>query len=145
MKTVIAAAAVALIGLGALSSANAKHSGAQNQISDDTIQEFIQTYDPDRDGTVSPEEMNKAAEARFGILDADHDGTVDQKEIAPVGISDQDFTKFDGDDKDKKLQENEYMAMVEQRFEAANPSQKEELGEDDLKSEAGQDLMRLVQ
>lgn len=143
MRTAVAAAAIAVIGLGAMELAHAQ-SGARNQISDETIEKFIQTYDTDRDGTVSLEEIDKAAEARFRIVDADHDGTVDQKEIAPVGLSDQDFTTFDGDDKDKKIQKSEYMAMVKQRFAAANPNKNKELGKDELSSTAGQDLMRLV-
>src|SRR6266516_3361162 len=46
-----------------------------------TVDAFLRQWDADRDGTLSLDEVKKAATARFNALDRDHDGTLDRREL----------------------------------------------------------------
>jgi Ca2+-binding EF-hand superfamily protein len=84
-----------------------------------SVDAFIQQWDPDKDGTLSLDEVKKAAEAKFDALDKDKDGTLDAKELRGL-VSKSEMAKLDPD-KDGTLD-------------------KKELG-----SRAGKALMRLLQ
>jgi Ca2+-binding EF-hand superfamily protein len=104
---------------------------------------FIQKWDPDHDGTLSLDEVKKAADARFEALDPDHDGTLDKKELRGV-LSAQDVVKADPD-KDGTLDKAEYEAIAANRFQAADPDHDGTLDKKELGSPAGKALMRLLQ
>jgi Ca2+-binding EF-hand superfamily protein len=116
---------------------------AQGKAASNGIDAFIQKWDPDKDGTLTLDEVKKAADARFDALDKDHDGTLDRKELRGL-VSKQDFAKLDPD-KDGTLDKNEYQALVAQRFEAADPDREGTLDKKELSSRAGKALLRLLQ
>ena len=51
------------------------------------VDTFLRQWDADRDGTLSLDEVKKAATARFNALDRDHAGTLDRRELGPLGQS----------------------------------------------------------
>jgi len=106
-----------------------------------TAERFIRTWDADRDGTLSLEEVKKAASARFDALDRDHDGTLDKKELgatmSPNELRQADLAK------NGALDKNEYMGLVEKRFQAADVNRDGKLDKKELNSRAGRTLLRL--
>ena len=48
------------------------------------VDAFMQQWDTDHDGTLSVDEVKKAADARFDALDGDHDKTLDRKELRGI-------------------------------------------------------------
>jgi hypothetical protein len=81
----------------------------------------IRMLDTDNDGTVDLAEAKKAASALFERLDPDRDGTLDKRELAGR-LSAKELAAADPDH-DGTLTKDEYLAVVEQRFNAANPRQ----------------------
>jgi len=116
---------------------------AQTKASAGSVEAFIQKWDTDNDGTLTLDEVKKAADARFDALDQDHDGTLDQKEVRRV-LSAKDLTKADPD-KDKTLDKSEYQAIAAQRFQAADPDKDGTLDKKELSRPAGKALLRLLQ
>jgi Ca2+-binding EF-hand superfamily protein len=131
---IAAAFATVALGLSAPSQARDQKSNAAD---------FVKKWDPDKDGTLDLAEVKKAATARFKQLDPDKDGTLDQKEAAKAGIGKADFAKADPDN-DGTIDLNEYLALVEQRFNAANPDNDGTIDEAELKTPAGQALLRML-
>ena len=113
-------------------------------VSSQALDSFIQQYGSS-DGTLSLQQADKAAESHFKALDTNHDGTVDQQEIVPAGVSTAEFTAADVPDKDKKIQKEEYMTIVKKKFAAADSSGNNKLTKSELNSEAGQKLIKLLQ
>jgi Ca2+-binding EF-hand superfamily protein len=105
------------------------------------VDAFIRQWDADHDGTLSLEEVKKAASARFDALDRDHDGTLDRRELgatmSPRELREADLAK------DRKLDKNEYLTMVEKRFQAADQNRDGKLDKKELNSPAGKSLLRL--
>jgi hypothetical protein len=125
-------AAIALIGLFPLvGSTQAKRLSV--------VDTFIQKWDVDHDGTLSLDEVKKAASARFD--DRDHDGTLDRRELGATVTAWQ-FRRADTD-KDGTLDKNEYLAMVEQLFRAVDKDHDGTLDRKELNSSAGRVLLRL--
>lgn len=135
--------AAALIGACALSAARAEQVSSRQPVPAQTVDAFVQQYDADHDGKLSLEAVIKAATAHFATLDVDHDGTVDPKEIVPAGVSDAEFGAIDRSN-DKLLQREEYMSLVKQKFGTANGNLDNSLSKEELNSQAGQVLMRLL-
>src|ERR1700745_1087155 len=79
----------------------------------------IRMLETDNDGTVDLAEAKKAASTLFDKLEGDHDGTLDKRELAGR-LSPKDLAAADPDH-DGTLTKDEYLAVVEQRFNAANP------------------------
>lgn len=102
----------------------------------------IRMFDTDSDGTLDLAEVKKAASALFAKLDRDHDGTLDKRELAGR-LSAKELAAADPDH-DGTLTAEEYLAVVEQRFNAANPDKDGTLDIRELKSPAGQALLRLL-
>ncbi len=102
----------------------------------------VQLLDTDNDGTVDLAEAKKAASALFDKLDRDHDGTLDKRELAGR-LSAKELAAADPDH-DGTLTKDEYLAIVEQRFNAANADSDSTLDAKELTTKAGQNLMRLL-
>jgi Ca2+-binding EF-hand superfamily protein len=99
-------------------------------------------FDTDNDGTVDLAEARKAASALFDRLERDHDGTLDQRELAGR-LTPKELAAADPDH-DGTLTKDEYLAVVEQRFAAADPDRDGTLDAKELETKAGQALLRLL-
>jgi Ca2+-binding EF-hand superfamily protein len=122
--------------LAALSASLAASTGAL------ALHAVIQALDTDRDSTLDLAEVRKAASDMFDRLERDHDGTIERKEIGPR-ISKRDFASADVN-QDGLLAKDEYVALAEKLFRAADVDNHGELGERELQSPAGRALARLL-
>ena len=102
----------------------------------------IKMFDTDADGTLDLDEVKKAAAALFARLDRDHDGTLDQRELAGR-LSPRELAAADPDH-DGTLSLDEYLAIVQQRFNAANRDSDGTLDAKELDTPAGRALLRLL-
>jgi Ca2+-binding EF-hand superfamily protein len=102
----------------------------------------IRMLDTDNDGTVDLAEAKKAAAALFAKLDRDHDGTLDKRELRGR-LSEREFEAADPDH-DGTLTMEEYLGLVEQRFNAANLDKDGTLDAKELNTRAGRELLRLL-
>jgi EF hand domain-containing protein len=132
VTTAFAVAALAPLG----ATAQTKPAGAK-------VDAFMQQWDTDHDGTLSADEVKKAADARFDALDGDHDNTLDRKELRGI-VAGKDLTKADGD-KDGTLDKAEYEAVAAERFKAADPDNDGTIDKKELNSRAGRTLLRMLQ
>src|SRR5215471_18675003 len=78
------------------------------------VEAFIQQWDADRDGTLSLEEVRKAATARFEALDRRHKGILTRTQLAGV-LTFQQFREANAD-KQGALDLNEFLSVVEKLF-----------------------------
>jgi EF hand len=106
-----------------------------------TAEGFIREWDADHDGTLSLDEVKKAAGARFDALDRDHHGTLDRKELGAT-MSPKEFREADAD-KDGTLDKSEYLTVVEKLFAAVDKNRDGKLDKKKLNSTAGRSLLRL--
>jgi EF hand len=102
----------------------------------------IRTFDSDNDGTLDLAEAKRAASAVFAKLDRDQDGTLDKHEVAGR-LSAREFAAADPDH-DGTLTLEEYLGLVEQRFNAADPDKDGTLDAKELNTRAGRALLRLL-
>jgi Ca2+-binding EF-hand superfamily protein len=102
----------------------------------------IKMFDLDSDGTLDLNEVKKAAAALFARLDPDHDGTLDKRELAGR-LSAHELAAADPDH-DGTLTLDEYFAVVEKRFNAANRDADGTLDAKELRTPAGRALLRLL-
>lgn len=102
----------------------------------------IKMFDTDADGTLDLAEARKAASALFAKLDPDHDGTLDKRELAGR-LSARELAAADPDH-DGTLTLDEYLAIVEKRFNAANRDGDGTLDAKELRTSAGRALLRLL-
>ena len=102
----------------------------------------IKMFDLDADGTIDLGEAKKAAAALFARLDPDHDGTLDRRELAGR-LSARELAAADPDH-DGTLSLDEYLAVVEKRFNAANRDNDGTLDARELRTPAGRALLRLL-
>lgn len=137
--TLILSSTALILGLGIVPAAHAQQ---QSPLSFQQLSSFMK--DHGSNDTLTLEQANKAAESHFGRLDTDHDGTVDKNELIPAGVSDKDFTFIDPD-KDNLVQKDEYLHLIKQKFDTADRDHNNKLTKDELNSEDGQSLMRLIQ
>lgn len=103
---------------------------------------LIGALDADRSLTLDLAEIRKAAGDTFERLDRDHDGTIEPKEIGPR-ISKRDFASADAGH-DGTLTKDEFTALAERLFRAADEGGHGELGEKELQNPAGKLLARLL-
>ena len=75
-------------------------------------------------------------------LDRDHDGTLGKRELRGR-VNARDFAAADPDN-DGTLDKNEFLVLVEKRFNAANPDNDGTIDAKELKSAAGRSLARLL-
>jgi len=99
----------------------------------------LQKWDTNNDGTIDLAEAKKAASDKFDSLDADHDGTLDRKELMGKTT----FAKADSD-KDGTVDKTEYLALVEARFNAADTDHDGSISQAELNTQAGKALTRLL-
>src|SRR5437016_19726 len=82
------------------------------------IDAFLQQWDTDHDGTLSVDEIKKAAIARFEELDRNHKDRLSRNQLAGV-LTFQQFRQADKD-KDGTLDKDEFQSAVEKPFQAAD-------------------------
>jgi len=102
----------------------------------------LNAINPDNDGTIDMNEAKQAASATFDRLDKDKDGTLSIAELQGR-LSRKDFAAGDPD-KDKTLTKDEYLAIVAERFKAADANGEGTVDCTEAKSPAGQALFRLL-
>ena len=102
----------------------------------------LNAINPDSDGTIDMNEAKQAASATFDRLDKDKDGTLSIAELQGR-LSRKDFAAGDPD-KDKTLTKDEYLAIVAERFKAADANGEGTVDCTEAKSPAGQALFRLL-
>jgi Ca2+-binding EF-hand superfamily protein len=102
----------------------------------------VKMFDTDADGTLDLGEVKKAAADLFAKLDADHDFTIDKRELAGR-LSARELTAADPDH-DGTLTLDEYLKVVEKRFNAANRDGDGTLDAKELRTPAGRALLRLL-
>ncbi len=129
-RTAMTVAVTALIGAATPALAQTKKSSP------------VTRFDTDNDGTVDLAEAKKAAAALFDKLDTDKEGTLDVKELKGR-LSRKDFAAGDPD-KDKTLTKDEYLAIVEQRFKAADADHDGTVNAAEFRTPAGRALARLL-
>ena len=108
----------------------------------DAARDPIKMFDTDADGTLDLAEVKKAATALFAKLDPDHDGTLDRRELTGR-LSARELAAADPDH-DGTLTLDEYLALVEKRFNAANLDADGTLDARELRTPAGRALLRLL-
>ena len=123
--------AAVLIGLAMAGSAQAK------RLTADT---FIQQWDEDHDGTLSLDEVKEAASARFDELDRKHRGKLTRNDLGGF-VTFQEFRRADTN-KDRTLDKDEYLALVETLFKAGDTDHDGTLDKTELNSGAGRSLLR---
>ena len=96
----------------------------------------------DADGTLDLGEAKKAAAELFARLDPDHDGTLDKRELKGR-LTARELAAADPDH-DGTLSLDEYLAVVERRFKAANRDNDGTLDARELRTPAGRALLRLL-
>lgn len=101
-------------------------------------------FDLDGDGSLTLAECKSAAACRFDKLDADHDGTLSPKELGSrVGAAE---FKRANPDNDGTLDKAEYLALVEERFDAAAGGPAKTIRTGDLAAtDAGKRLRQLME
>jgi Ca2+-binding EF-hand superfamily protein len=129
---------VTLIGILGLGVAIAAPAQAKSKSSDATLK----LLDTDNDGTVDLAEAKKSGGDLFDKLNKDKDNTIDTKELQGR-LSKKDLAAADPD-KDKTLTKDEYLALVEARFKAADPDNDGKLDAKELATQAGKDLVKML-
>ena len=86
--------------------------------------------------------MTKAAESVFDRLQKDQDDTLDRKELGSR-LSAKEFAAADTD-KDGTLTKDEYVALARKLFKQADVDGDGKLEAKELRSKAGQALLRLI-
>ena len=148
-KIFMAAIAAALIAPCGLSAAHAQQGSPQTPAISGKIDALMKRYNTGKDGKLTLEQAQKAAAARYENMDADEDGTLNQADIASTGMSSKDLTSANSNDlkliKNNNYTESDYLSLVKQRFEAADPDHDGTLTKSELSSPDGQQLLRLLQ
>ena len=105
------------------------------------IDAFLQQWDTDHDGTLSVDEIKKAAIARFEELDRNHKGRLSRNQLTGV-LTFQQFRQADKD-KDGTLDKDEFLSVVEELFQAADKDHDGTLDKTELGSSTGRTLLKL--
>jgi Ca2+-binding EF-hand superfamily protein len=105
------------------------------------IDAFLQQWDTDHDGTLSIDEIKKAALARFEELDRNHKGRLSRNQLAGV-LAFQQFRQADKG-KDGTLDKDEFLSVVEKLFQAADKDHDGTLDKTELGSSSGRTLLKL--
>ena len=96
-----------------------------------------------KDSTLSKDEVAAYAKKTFAAIEADHDKTLDEKELTnrmtAAGMAAADT------DKDKTVDESEFVAYAGKLFDEANADKDKTLSVKELESPAGAKLRMLLQ
>ena len=103
---------------------------------------LIGLLDTDHDGTVDLAEAKAAASKLFDKLDRDRDGTLDRRELRGRMVS-KEFAAANRD-RDGTLDKAEYLAFVEKSFKAADRDNDGTLDARELSTARGRALLRLL-
>lgn len=104
---------------------------------------FIQRFDRSGKGLLDMKAVLNAAVVKFGILDTEKRGRVTTQQLA--GLLTAEEFKAANPDGDTTIGVEEWFDLVRRRFYAANPDNDGSLSVDELKTPAGQALLKLVQ
>jgi Ca2+-binding EF-hand superfamily protein len=111
----------------------------QAQAQRPNIEAFVQQSDTNHDGTLSWNEIKKAASARFEALDRKQEGRLTRNQLAGM-VSYQQFRQID---KEGTLAKAEYLSLVGRLFKAADKDRNGTLDKKELGTPAGKALLRL--
>lgn len=103
---------------------------------------LVGQFDTDNDGTIDLAEAKKAASDLFDRLDTDKEGTLSLKELR--GRLTRPDLPIADPNHDNTLTKDEYLAVVERRFKAADKNKDGKLPSWELHSPAGRALVRLL-
>ena len=103
---------------------------------------FVQKWDRSGKGLLDMKGVLNAAIVKFEMLDKDHKGRLTKQDLAPT-VTVQDFAAANPDG-DTTIGAEEWFDLVRRHFHAANPDNDGSLSADELKTSAGQALLRLV-
>src|SRR5581483_7088531 len=106
------------------------------------VDDAVKRFDLDADGTLDLREEKKAETDLFARLDPEHDGKLDKRELAGR-LNARELAAADPDH-DGTLTLDEYLAVVEKRFNAANRDGDGTLDAKELQTPAGRALLRLL-
>jgi EF-hand domain/EF hand len=98
--------------------------------------------DISKDGTVDEAEARQAASALFDRLDTDKDGTLDANELR--GHISKEELQSNDPDRDGTLTKDEFLAIVDQRFKAADANHDGKLKIEEFTSALGAALVKLI-
>ena len=105
------------------------------------VDAFLQQWDTDHDGTLSVDEIKKAAIAQFEKLDRNHKGHLSRSQLAGA-LTLQKFRKADKD-KNGTLDQDEFLSVIEELFQAADKDHDGTLDKKELESSSGRALLKL--
>ena|SRR5207248_1971738 len=105
------------------------------------INAFLERYDTDHDGTLSLEEIKKAAVERFKALGRKHKGYLSRSQLGGI-LTFQQFRKADKV-KQRTIDEKEFLAVVEALFQRADVDHDGSLDNKELGTASGKALHRL--
>ena len=106
-----------------------------------SVNAFLQKWDSDHDGTLSLDEIRKAATAQFEKLDRNQKGRLTRNQLSGI-LSYRQFRQADKDH-DGSIDQSEFQALVENLFQAADKDHDGTLDKKELASPAGRGLLRL--
>jgi Ca2+-binding EF-hand superfamily protein len=102
------------------------------------IDAFLQQWDTDHEGTLSVDEIKKAAIARFEELDRNHKGHLSRGQLAGALT----FHKAEKN-KDGALDQDESLSVFEGLFQAADKDHDGTLDKKELENSTGRTLLKL--
>ena len=104
---------------------------------------FIQRFDRSGKGLLDMKAVLNAAVVKFGTLDTEKRGRATTQQLAGV-LTPEEF-KAANPDGDTTIGVEEWFDLARRRFYAANPDNDGSLSVDELKTPAGQALLKLIQ
>ena len=102
----------------------------------------IKRWDRSGKGVLDLKAVSDAAMVQFEMLDMDHNGRLTEKQLASV-LTPQEFAAANLD-RDATIGAEEWFDLVRRRFYAANPDHDGSLSLSELKTPAGQALLKLI-
>lgn len=103
---------------------------------------ILHLLDTDNDASVDITEAKQAAITLFDRLDSDHDGTLDAGELH--GRLSEDEIVAGNSNHNKTLTKDEYVAIVDERFKAADSNHDGKLDIQELSSLSGDAVVKLL-
>jgi hypothetical protein len=103
---------------------------------------FMKKWDRSGKGMLDLKGVMNAAIVKFEMLDKDHKGRLTQPQLAQE-LTPQEFEDANADG-DTTIGAQEWFALVNERFEAANPDRDGSLTLDELETPQGKALLKLV-